>query len=167
MYKFLFVLVLSTPAIFALDQEALDEIAALPAEAKTGSITVSDSSTSSFLSNAIYVVPVLIAIILVDFAIFGAFASRSDDLNPVSNFFYHVKRGLNIVRDRSSVSSAYTRPHHYNRYQRFDLTQRSKQYQYRKASKPTFVLSGNILDLLRWLDPSWRLSESTRSNTKK
>ena len=118
MYRFLCFLVLLSTNISATEVEVVDEVADLPAEAKTGAITVSDSTTSSFLSNAIYVVPVLIAIIFVDFAIFGAFASRSDQLNPVSNFFYHVKRGLNIVRDRSSTSTYYSRPHHYNRYQR-------------------------------------------------
>merc|ERR1711936_528846 len=64
----------------------LEVVESLAVEDKSGSLTLSNTNTNSFLSNAIYVVPVLLAIILVDFAIFGAFASRSDDLNPVSNF---------------------------------------------------------------------------------
>ena len=123
MYKHLLLLVLFTPALFALDifedkPEDAEDVSELAASTKTGSVTLSDSTTTSFLQNAIYVVPVLLAIILVDFAIFGAFASRSDELNPVSDFFYHVKRGLSIVRDRSSAASVYTRPHHHKRYQR-------------------------------------------------
>lgn len=120
MYKFMIFLLFATPAIFATEiTESEVNPEDLAAEAKNGALTISDGTTTSFLSNAIYVVPVLIAIILVDFAIFGAFASRSDELNPVSNFFYHVKRGLSIVRDRSAASSPY-RPHHqnYNRYTR-------------------------------------------------
>merc|ERR1712020_617599 len=114
-------LLIATPDILATkltDIEVQKDVEDLPAEAKNGALTISDGTTTSFLSNAIYVVPVLIAIILVDFAIFGAFASRSDELNPVSNFFYHVKRGLSIVRDRSSTASVYSRPHHHKRYQR-------------------------------------------------
>ena len=123
MYKHLLLLVLFTPALFALDifeekLEDAEDVSELAASTKTGSVTLSDSTTTSFLQNAIYVVPVLLAIILVDFAIFGAFASRSDELNPVSDFFYHVKRGLSIVRDKSSTASVYTRPHHHKRYQR-------------------------------------------------
>ena len=123
MYKHVLLLVLFTPALLALDvfedtQDEVEDISELSASTKTGAVTLSDSTTTSFLQNAIYVVPVLLAIIFVDFAIFGAFASRSDELNPVSNFFYHVKRGLSIVRDRSSTASVYSRPHHHKRYQR-------------------------------------------------
>ena len=123
MYKHLLLLVLFTPALLALDvfedkQDEVEDISELSASTKTGAVTLSDSTTTSFLQNAIYVVRVLLAIIFVDFAIFGAFASRSDELNPVSNFFYHVKRGLSIVRDRSSTASVYSRPHHHKRYQR-------------------------------------------------
>jgi len=95
----------------ATDPNLAEDVASLVAEDKSGALTVSNTNTNSFLSNAIYVVPVLLAIILVDFAIFGAFASRSDDLNPISNFFYHVKRGLSIVRDRGAVGG---RPGYYN-----------------------------------------------------
>ena len=123
MYKHVLLLVIFTPALLALDvfedkQDEVEDISELAASTKTGAVTLSDSTTTSFLQNAIYVVPVLLAIIFVDFAIFGAFASRSDELNPVSNFFYHVKRGLSIVRDRSSTASVYSRPHHHKRYQR-------------------------------------------------
>merc|ERR1712020_443723 len=112
-------LLIATPDILATkltDIEVQKDVEDLPAEAKNGALTISDGTTTSFLSNAIYVVPVLIAIILVDFAIFGAFASRSDELNPVSNFFYHVKRGLSIVQDRGAVGG---RPSHYNRHRRY------------------------------------------------
>ena len=124
MYKHLLLLALLAPALLALDVfedklEDTEDISELAASTKTGAVTLSDSTTTSFLQNAIYVVPVLLAIIFVDFAIFGAFASRSDELNPVSDFFYHVKRGLSIVRDRSSTAGHYSHPpHHHKRYQR-------------------------------------------------
>merc|ERR1712156_45816 len=115
MYKVLIFLffVIAVSRSSATDPEILEDVSSLIAEDKSGSLTLSNTNTNSFLSNAIYVVPVLLAIILVDFAIFGAFASRSDDLNPVSNFFYHVKRGLIIVRDRGTVGG---RPTHYTRH---------------------------------------------------
>ena len=115
MYKVLIFLffVTSGQLSCATDPDLVEDVASLVAEDKSGSLTVSNTNTNSFLSNAIYVVPVLLAIILVDFAIFGAFASRSDDLNPISNFFYHVKRGLSIIQDRGAVGG---KPSHYNRH---------------------------------------------------
>jgi len=109
MYKVLIFLFFVTAVSLssATEPEIVEDVSNLIAEDKSGSLTLSNTNTNSFLSNAIYVVPVLLAIILVDFAIFGAFASRSDDLNPISNFFYHVKRGLSIVQGR---------PSHYNRH---------------------------------------------------
>ena len=64
------------------------------------------SSTSSTYSNgltatALFIVPLIVLIIILDFAIFGAFANRSDDLNPVSEFFWHVKRGMDVMRERN------------------------------------------------------------------
>ena len=123
MSKLLIVLALVTCQTLATDVEQLEEVVEAVGQEKSGSFTLTDGSTSNFLSNAVFVVPILIAIIFVDFAIFGAFANRSDELNPVSDFFYHVKRGLSIVRDRSAPQ-AYNRPHHYNRYQRYSATLR-------------------------------------------
>ena len=81
MYKHLLLLALLAPALLALDVfedklEDTEDISELAASTKTGAVTLSDSTTTSFLQNAIYVVPVMLAIIFVDFAIFGAFASR-------------------------------------------------------------------------------------------
>jgi len=117
MYKLLVFLLLALP-ILAIEtelKEDLTEVSSLTPESKSGTISLSGSDTTSLFSNAIYVVPVLIFIILLDFAIFGAFATRSDDLNPVSNFFYHARRGLQIVREKSARPR---RPYHRHRYQR-------------------------------------------------
>jgi len=116
MYKLLVFpfLVLPILAIETELKEVLPEVSLSP-ESKSGTISLSGSDTTSLFSNAIYVVPVLIFIILLDFAIFGAFATRSDDLNPVSNFFYHARRGLQIVREKSAIPR---RPYHRHRYQR-------------------------------------------------
>jgi len=116
MYKLLVFLLIVVP-ILAQDTEQAEDLpeVELSPESKSGTISLSGSDTTSLFSNAIYVVPVLIFIILLDFAIFGAFATRSDDLNPVSNFFYHARRGLQIVRERSGRPR---RPLNKHRYQR-------------------------------------------------
>ena len=54
-------------------------------------------------TNAVYILPAIGALLLVDSAIFGAYADENDKLNPVSNFFYHTKRGFNSVRSKSSL----------------------------------------------------------------
>lgn len=116
MYKFLLFLALASPLLASTKMESLDILNLPEAESKSGTISLSGSDTTSLFSNAIYIVPVLIFIILLDFAIFGAFASRSDELNPVSNFFFHAKRGLQIVREKSGRPG---RPYrNRNRYQR-------------------------------------------------
>ena len=76
-------------------------------EARDGTISLSGGTGNNFFSNAIYIVPLLAAIILLDFAIFGTFASRSDELNGVSKFFFHAKEGLNIIRNRRRNSYGY------------------------------------------------------------
>ena len=68
---------------------------------KTATVVYSSDSLNTLATNAIYVVPVLLFIILLDFAIFGAFSERSDNLNPISNFFYHARRGFKILRSRA------------------------------------------------------------------
>ena len=86
------------------DAEALGEKRTFNNYALTG--TTSSSSTGSTLSNglaatALLIVPLLVLIVILDFAIFGAFANRSDELNPVSEFFWHVKRGMDVMRERN------------------------------------------------------------------
>ena len=67
--------------------------------------TTGSSSTSTYsnglTATALFIVPLIVLIIILDFAIFGAFANRSDDLNPVSEFFWHVKRGMDVMRERN------------------------------------------------------------------
>jgi hypothetical protein len=120
MYKLLVFLCLALPILATeviKDRVVIEDLpeVELNPESKSGTISLSGSDTTSLFSNAIYVVPVLIFIILLDFAIFGAFATRSDDLNPVSNFFYHARRGLQIVREKSGRPG---RPYNRHRYQR-------------------------------------------------
>ena len=68
--------------------------------ARTGTINLSGGTNSDFYTGLIYIIPILLAIIVLDFAIFGTFATRSDDLNPISQFFYHAREGLHILRSR-------------------------------------------------------------------
>ena len=72
--------------------------------ALTGTTSTS-SSTSTYSkglsATALFIIPLIVLIILLDFAIFGAFANRSDELNPVSEFFWHVKRGMDVMRERN------------------------------------------------------------------
>lgn len=100
-------------------EEAVDVASEL--EGKSGTLSVSGNDASQLFSNAIYVVPVLLFIIILDFAIFGAYANRSEDLNPVSDFFYHVRRGFGIVSRKTGahqINSSIYQKYHKNRYTR-------------------------------------------------
>ena len=68
--------------------------------ARDGTITLSGGSNNIWY-NLVYVIPILLAIILLDFAIFGTFATRADSLNPVSRFFYQARIGLANIRNRN------------------------------------------------------------------
>ena len=94
-------------------------------EGRTTTLQLSGSNSNVYLYSALLIVPVLVTIVLLDFAIFGTFARRDDELNPVSNFFYHVRRGLHIsqakYKRRYGTSDYYRRntgPGHRNRYAR-------------------------------------------------
>ncbi|QQP54421.1 Uncharacterized protein FKW44_007251, partial [Caligus rogercresseyi] len=88
-------LLLKTAAA-AADEEDNSQVA-VP---RTGAVTLHSDSNIWF--NVILLAPILLAIIILDFAIFGAIADRSDNLNPVSKFFYHVRQGLSIVQSRQN-----------------------------------------------------------------
>jgi len=68
-------------------------------EGKEGTITLNDGS-NSYWQSALIILPILVIIIVLDFAIFGTFASRSEELNPISNFFFHARNGLQSLRNR-------------------------------------------------------------------
>ena len=86
-----------------LSDESLGQKRTFGNYALTG--TTGSSSTSTYsnglTATALFIVPLIVLIIILDFAIFGAFANRSDDLNPVSEFFWHVKRGMDVMRERN------------------------------------------------------------------
>ena len=95
---------------------------------RTGTLQLSGSDSNTILYSALLILPVLAIIVLLDFAIFGTFARRHDELNPVSSFFYHVRRGLHIsqakYRRRYGFDHPYSRfrnPANRHRYQRFEL----------------------------------------------
>ena len=96
-------------------------------EGRTSTVQLSGSNSNTYLYSALLIVPVLAIIVLLDFAIFGTFARREDELNPVSNFFYHVRRGLHISNEKyrrrygfdTNRYNRYGRPGHRNRYTRF------------------------------------------------
>ena len=62
--------------------------------------TISLNGNNAWWTGAIYIVPILLIIVLLDFAIFGTFASRADELNPVSKFFFHARNGLHLLRNK-------------------------------------------------------------------
>lgn len=74
-------------------------------EPRDGSITL-NGNNNNYWQSALIIIPILIIIVVLDFAIFGTFASRSDELNPVSAFFFHARNGLQSLR--------YKRRHGYN-----------------------------------------------------
>ena len=86
-----------------LEKEAPGERRTFGNYALTGTTGSSTSSTYSngLTATALFIVPLIVLIIVLDFAIFGAFANRSDELNPVSEFFWHVKRGMDVMRERN------------------------------------------------------------------
>ena len=99
-------------------------------EGRTSTLQLSGSDSNTYLYSALLIIPVLAIIVLLDFAIFGTFARRHDELNPVSNFFYHVRRGLHIsqakYRRRYGYDHPLSRPPRYgpgnrHRYARFEL----------------------------------------------
>ena len=83
-------------------------------EGRTTTLQLSGSNSNVYLYSALLIVPVLVTIVLLDFAIFGTFARRDDELNPVSNFFYHVRRGLHI--SQAKYRRRYGDNNLYNRY---------------------------------------------------
>ena len=85
---------------------------------RSGTLQLSGSDDNTYLYSALLIIPVLAIIILLDFAIFGAFARRSDELNPVSNFFFHVRRGLHISQQK--YKRRYGLDRFYDRYRRED-----------------------------------------------
>ena len=95
------------------------------AQGRDGTITLNDG-TNSYWQSALIIIPILVIIIVLDFAIFGTFASRSDELNPISHFFFHARNGLQSLRNR--------RRHGYNPYHpdHHDLQQRLRH----RHSKP-------------------------------
>ena len=62
--------------------------------------TISLNGNNQWWTGALYIVPILVIIVLLDFAIFGTFASRADELNPVSKFFFHARNGLHLLRNK-------------------------------------------------------------------
>ena len=66
-------------------------------QGRDGELTL-NGNNNNFLQSALIIVPILLLIIVLDFAIFGTFASRSDELNPISHFFFHTRNGLQSLR---------------------------------------------------------------------
>jgi hypothetical protein len=85
-------------------------------QARDGTLTLSGGNNNNNMwTSALYLIPVLFLIVVLDFAIFGTFASRSDELNPVSRFFFHARNGLAILRHRRRNSN---QAEHFYRQQR-------------------------------------------------
>lgn len=119
--KHLLIVVVLTVISTAAEVEEPLEAESSTLDGKSGTISLNGNDASTLLGNAVYIVPVLLFIILLDFAIFGAYANRSDDLNPVSDFFYHVRRGFGIVSRKSGanqIKSSIYQKYHKNRIQR-------------------------------------------------
>ncbi len=73
---------------------------------KTGTYTLGGNSTTFFLSSLL-LVPLLIAVVALDFGIFGAYATRREDLNPFSQFVFNVREGFNSFRNRRTNYADY------------------------------------------------------------
>jgi len=106
-------------------------------DGKSGTISLSGSDASDLLNSAVYIVPFLVVIIFLDFAIFGAYASRNDDLNPISEFFFHVRRGFNILTQRAGV------PQHHNSI--YQIYHKNRRHRYQRSIDAL----GPVLDALK------------------
>ena len=83
------------PGIFSL----LSSSGTSALNTKSGTYTLGGNSTTFFLSSLL-LIPLLIGVVVLDFGIFGAYATRREELNPVSQFFFNVREGFNVVRNR-------------------------------------------------------------------
>ena len=92
--KYIFVLT----TVFLLNTLMVDAQDTNELKARDGSITL--NGNNQWWTGAIYIIPILIVIVILDFAIFGTFASRADELNPVSRFFFHARNGLHLLRNK-------------------------------------------------------------------
>ena len=71
---------------------------------QTGTYTLGGNSTTFYISTLL-LLPLLIGVVALDFGIFGAYATRREELNPVSQFVYNVREGFNVVRARQGSST--------------------------------------------------------------
>ena len=83
------------PGIFSL----LSNSGTSALNTKSGTYTLGGNSTTFFLSSLL-LIPLLIGVVVLDFGIFGAFATRREELNPVSQFFFNIREGFNVIRNR-------------------------------------------------------------------
>jgi hypothetical protein len=66
----------------------------------TGTYTLGGNSTTFFISSLL-LIPFLIGVVVLDFGIFGAFATRREDLNPISRFVFNVRERFNTRQQQS------------------------------------------------------------------
>lgn len=85
------------PGIFSL----LSNSGTSALNTKSGTYTLGGNSTTFFLSSLL-LIPLLIGVVVLDFGIFGAYATRREELNPISQFFFNIREGFNVVRNRQS-----------------------------------------------------------------
>jgi len=97
-------------SLLAFNLAKADEVS--KKEGRDGTITLNDGS-NGYVQSALIIIPILVVIIVLDFAIFGTFASRSDELNPISHFFFHARNGLQSLRNKRRHGPYYHPDQHY------------------------------------------------------
>ena len=123
-----------------------------------------NGNDNNYLASGAILLVIVGAIVFLDFAIFGTYASRSDELNPVSRFFFHARNGLQNIRNRRRHSLA----HYYHRHQRFLNSNLTPQKYFNFSSKFIFLkhnlyFSGRSMNSL----PSFTLYIRDKKNTNK
>ena len=123
-----------------------------------------NGNDNNYLASGAILLVIVGAIVFLDFAIFGTYASRSDELNPVSRFFFHARNGLQNIRNRRRHSLA----HYYHRHQRFLNSNLSPKKYFNFSSKFIFLrqnlyFSGRSMNSL----PSFTLYIRDKKNTNK
>ena len=101
---------------------------------------------NNYLYSGLILIPIVLVILILDFAIFGTFASRSDELNPVSRFFFHARNGLQNIRNRhrSNLAPYYQRHQRHN----YGLTDSDRLNQQFIQTKVCFQMSPTTLILI-------------------
>jgi len=92
---------LATVRVSAADKTANEGYSEGRVWLSDGNLALTGTETNNIYFSLLFLIPILVAIVVLEFAIFGVFAPRVERLNPISRFFYHAREGLAIIKERN------------------------------------------------------------------